>query len=206
MRACLFACLLLTACQPRAKPEPAPDLSSTAPPYLHPAIIHDLATWPSDTGDQVVAINLTDAQHSNRYFGEVQTETHDGVSTLVSYLPDEGQFSYQYVGRTDDNVHVLRIDEASGGSATFVSLMFVTFARDHGLAGEPEAGRLTLNRPRLLIRKLGELPLGDRYDGQLKVEGNRLFIGKDTGWFAQSGGTGGGGRAEDAWLLLDFDL
>ena len=49
-------------------------------------------------------------------------------------------------------------------------------------------------RERLLVSKLGQLALGDRWDGDLRVVGNTLTIGPDRGWFSVSGGTGGGGR------------
>lgn len=48
------------------------------------------------------------------------------------------------------------------------------------------------------MKKLGEIPLGDRWSGKLKVKGNKLFVGKDTGWFTVSGGAGGG------WLSYDL--
>ena len=38
--------------------------------------------------------------------------------------------------------------------------------------------------PRLLLKKLGEISLGDRWDGRISVDGNYLIMGKDTGWFA----------------------
>ena len=52
-----------------------------------------------------------------------------------------------------------------------------------GLNTEMARGEIQSNRPRLLLKKVGRIALGDRWKGELKVEGNRLYIGKDTGWF-----------------------
>ncbi len=52
-------------------------------------------------------------------------------------------------------------------------------------------------RPRLLLNKVGEIYLGDRWRGGLRVEGSTLFVGKDTGWFTTSGGTGGDWLSQD---------
>ena len=56
-----------------------------------------------------------------------------------------------------------------------------------GPAIEPASGlaqTMTFNRKRLVIKKLGEIGLGDRWDGILDVKGNEISIGKDTGFFS----------------------
>ena len=53
---------------------------------------------------------------------------------------------------------------------------------------------------------MGEIPLGDRWVGDLSVKGNSIFVGKDKGIFA---GTEKGGRLsvvpKDCWLEIDLD-
>jgi hypothetical protein len=178
--------------------------SFTRAPYIHPRIIQDLTSWMSDDGDQVVAINLPDAQDSNRYFGEVHVEKTNGEHPFVYVEGDKEQFGYQYVGRTEAGVHVLCTSDWGGGSGVFKNLMFVVFERDGDTLSHPDRPLVDLARDRLLVEKLGEISLGDRYAGRLEVTGNRLLIGKDTGWFSVSGGTGGSGRTEDVLLRLDL--
>lgn len=55
-----------------------------------------------------------------------------------------------------------------------------------GPAIEPASGptqTMTFPRKRLVMKKLGEIGLGDRWDGILDVKGNEISIGKDTGYF-----------------------
>jgi hypothetical protein len=178
--------------------------SFTQPPYIHPKIIQDLTTRLSDDGDQVVAINLLNAQGSNRYFGDVHVKEMTRDHPLVYVEGDKEQFGYQYVGKTKGGVHVLYTSNWGGGSGVFKSLMFVVFEYDRGTFSHADRPLIDLTRKRLLIKKLGETALSDRYDGRLKVVGDQLLIGKDTGWFSVSGGSGGGGHTEDVLLRLDF--
>ena len=178
--------------------------SFTRAPYIHPTIIQDLTSWLSDGGDQVVAINLLEAQNSNRYFGEVHVRKMAGEHPFVYVKGDKEQFGYQYVGKTESGVHVLYTSDWGGGSGVFKCLMFVVFERDRGTFTHPDRPLIDLGRERLLIKKLGETTLGGTYAGRLEITGNQLLIGKDTGWFSVSGGTGGGGPTQDVSLRLDI--
>lgn len=167
------------------------------PPHIHPAIIKDLSTWLSDTGDQVVAINLTDSQDSNRYFGDIQLREIAGKNPYVYFTKDRESFGYQYVGRTKDGVDVLYTSDSGGGSGVFKNLMLVMIESDKGVVFNEEESLITSTKERVVIRKLGKVSLGDRWAGELTIEGNELIIGKDEGWFSRSGGEGGGKFSKD---------
>jgi hypothetical protein len=190
-----------------ARPDPLAETkySFSRPPYIHPKIIQDLATWISDSGDQVVAVNLLESQGSNRYFADVKTRKLPGRHDLV-YVEEEektagvverSSFSYEYVGKTSSGIHVLRTSDWGGGSGVFVNLMLVELVADRALECDWEKLTISPGRRRLLVRKLAEIGLGDRWSGKLKVEGEKIFVGKDEGWFSKSGGKGGG------WLSYD---
>ena len=155
-------------------------------PYIHPKIIQDLHTWLSDGGDQVVAINLIDSQDSNRYSEEIKIRKIPGGHPFI-YTEDEenGMFGYQYIGKTSSGIYILYISENGGGSGVFKNLMLVTIEKDKGAYFDESSLKITNSRERLIIKKLGEISLGDRWNGDLKVEGNKLIIGKDVGWFSQ---------------------
>ncbi len=163
-------------------------------PFISPQIIEDLSTSIADQGDQIVAINLTDAQGSNRYGEETEVVKKPGRNPYVRFQlkgedgGDGTEFGYEYVGRTTSGVDVLRTSSWTGGSGRFENLLIVRLERDAGGGSLDDGGNkietLTFKKQRTLIRKLGEISLGDRWDGQLKVIGNDIAIGKNTGWFS----------------------
>jgi len=174
-------------------------------PFISPRIIQDLSSWISDHGDQVVAINVLESQDSNRYFGDALVRNIPGQNPYVYHetaTVEDGEtnhteFGYHFIGRTSSGVYVLVTSDWGGGSGVFRNLLLVTFECDQSIKCDWEKGVVQSDGKRLLIKKRGEIPLGDRWDGELKVNGNSILVGKDTGWFTVSGGTGGG------WMSYD---
>ena len=203
VRGIVGALFILTACTARADESnfdvPAVDApySFVRAPFVHPRIVKDLSTWLSDAGDQVVAVNLVDSQRSNRYFGAVGVVEAEGKCPYVYWDdPEEAsvRFGYRYVGMTDSGVHVLFTSDIGGGSGRFVNLMLFTIEFDNGIVCCDWDRQTTIkaDKKRIIMRKLGEIGLGDRWSGELRITGNDLHVGRDEGWFTESGGTGGG--------------
>jgi len=176
-------------------------------PFIHPRIIQEFASpFPLDSGDQVVAINLLDSQDSDRFFGDIKIEPIEDENPLVCFLEKEGygdaakpkgEFCYQYIGETSSGLHVVFASDWYGGSGVFRDLVLVKFEEDQSFSFDWDNLMMRKNYNRLLIKKMGLIPLGDRYSGELAVDGNDILIGEDNGWFSVSGGTGGG------WLSYD---
>jgi uncharacterized protein YecT (DUF1311 family) len=163
-------------------------------PFVSPHIIEDLTTGISDEGDQVLGVCVSDSQGSDRYSGDVNVDTKSEPTPFVSYeTPVDGeppeQFGYRHVGRTTSGVDVLLVrSSGGGGTGAFPSLLLVTM-RPEETGMSPRSGgsgdqTLTFRRKRLVIRKLGQIPLGDRWSGALSVTGNELHVGKDQGFFS----------------------
>lgn len=185
-----------------------PDLpySFSKPPYIHPKVVQDLTTWVSDCGDQVAAINLLESQNSNRYFGEVKVRELEGEAPYVYVNDGREEFGYQHVGTTTSGVDVLYTSYSGGGSGIFVNLLLVRWEEDMGIDCDWDNLAVRPERRRLLIRKVGEIALGDRWDGVLEVRGDDLLVGKDVGWFSV-GGAGGGDLSYDRRdRVLKIDL
>jgi hypothetical protein len=155
-------------------------------PFIPPSIVQDLSTWLSDGGDQVVAINLSDSVNSNRYSSEIKADG-SGKGNPYVFTKDCthepcSEFGYVLIGKTTSGLFVLSTeDSGGGGSGRFRNLMLVSLERDHGLTYDERKNVLRPERERWLIKKWGEVPLGDRYVGNVTVSGNTIHIEKDHG-------------------------
>ncbi len=50
------------------------------------------------------------------------------------------------------------------------------YEKDYGIKFDDKNSLISVGKPRLLIRKLGEIALGDEWTGALSVDGNNLSI------------------------------
>ena len=215
---CWCLVLALTGCQtpqPAYATIPTRDFacSFSKAPVINPRIIQALSTWISDTGDQVVAINVLEAQNCNRYAGEfkaAEIKGHNPWVYIQSTSIESGEtnlttFGYRCIGQTDSGIYVLETSDSEGGSGSFRSLLLVKFEYDHSISCDWDKSVVQAGKNRLLIKKVGEIALGDRWDGAMSVKGNSILVGKDKGIFA---GTEKGGRLseipKDRWLKIDL--
>lgn len=137
-------------------------------PYINPKVIEDLISFLSDGGDQVLSIDLTGAEAAkNKWENECDRE----------------YFFYDYIGQSDD-IHVLKTTACGGGSGVFIDILMITFERDYGMSVDWGRRKILQNKERFLIKKHVEFGLGDRWMGDLKLEGNQLYIGPDEGILA----------------------
>jgi len=132
--------------------------------YINPKILTDLIGWISDSGDQVTSINIPKSNKSNRYYGEITISKPDSGFPIVQSRNDESTDSYQYVGCSFSGVHILRTWSNTGGTGVFCDILLVTISNDKAISYEK--GR-TVKNDRLVIKKIGSLTLGDRYEGNI---------------------------------------
>ena len=173
-------------------------------PFVHPKIVNDLVGSLSDSGDQVVAINLLDSQDSNRYFGEIavtpqldptqpsgpsvySVDGEENADKTLGELWGRSWYAYRYVGSTPRGLDVVHAKRSGGGSGIFNEVVFTRTEMDRGvdypLLREVES-RTAAARPevrdRELIRFVGKIPLGDRWLGTVEVVGNDVVVrGRD---------------------------
>lgn len=77
---------------------------------------------------------------------------------------------YVYLGRLANGTHVLLTTYSGGGSGIFTNLLLVNFTIHTQYTDD---GR----QDRILVMNAGEITLGDRYDGKIKVEPKSITIG-----------------------------
>jgi len=83
-----------------------------------------MISWISDSGDQTVAINLEDSQGSNKYnFYKGLSASIENKNLWVKIEHEDGFFSYDFHGVSDNGIMVLGTAENGGGSGVFQQLM-----------------------------------------------------------------------------------
>jgi hypothetical protein len=153
---------------------------------IHPKIIEDLQESHAVTGEQVVAVNLSDSQDSNRYFGEIKIRSIENSKyPYVYYENGKASFGYYYIGTSSSGIHVLQTSECGGGSGIFMNLMFLVLETDESIKYDYDQDILDKRR-RVNLKTIGLLALGGRYDGQITLNDGILKIGKDVGRLADN--------------------
>lgn len=148
--------------------------SFVRPEYVNPLILADLSGWMSDSGDQVVAIDLLGANKSNRYYADEIIERPGSSFPLISARRGKLSFSYRYLGCSISGMHLVTTFDSGGGSGVFCNIMLVTLSSEPSI----DAGRKGVSkRKRLVIKKIGQIPLGDRYSGKVSYRAGVLTIG-----------------------------
>lgn len=92
---------------------------------INPRILEDLVGWISDSGDQIVSINIAESNSSNRYHGTVTYKKNDSEFPIVTSSHPEGSFSYRYLGCSFSGVHLIETWDNGGGSGVFCTLFWL---------------------------------------------------------------------------------
>lgn len=154
--------------------------------FIHPLILRELLGWLSDADETVAAVNLTAANRSNRFFGDFTTSRHDDGTPFVRWRHERESFTYTHIATSPSGIEMVRCSDWGGGSGVFgnVGLFYLEQDRaveyDRSSRDEPKR---VLTRERAIIKTLGSIPLGDRYDGDITYSKGVLSVGPDVGWF-----------------------
>ena len=154
---------------------------------IHPKIIQDFMTWLSDTGDQVVAINLEDSQGANRYCCDDDVTirvTADGKTFAKAERNGGGWIAYIFHGRTSDGLYFLEVNESGGGSGIFGTLLILKiteefYFKQHTVQNfakyiNPKIDKS--QKKRLHLNKVGTVLLGDRQAHKIQIINDALVI------------------------------
>lgn len=191
-------------------------------PFVHPKIVGDLVGLLSDTGNQVVAIDLLDSQARNRYRGDISVASLNDppvpswpwVGALEGERPPresprrQAGHAYRYVGSTPSGLDILHLRSSAGGVALGNHLLFVRIEADYGVDYEVSAassgGQQAVEpefRQRELIHLVGRIQLGDRWFGTVEVVGNDVVArGRNVDERCDAGGA----SRMEAWEFRRF--
>ncbi len=88
-----------------------------------------------------------------------------------SSFPDE--FTYQYMGQTKNGFYILETWDRGGGSGVFENLIILSVAKDTALEDLDSTVKHT---ERILLKKLGQVGLGDRSYSNVKIDADRVIV------------------------------
>lgn len=131
---------------------------------IHPACVRMLGIELQNTLPSVAAV---DVEGCTRNASAAMTQEAEWVRIE---LEGGGYFEYRHVGVSRSGIHVLETRESGGGTGVFMDLLFVRLTVDALVGGE--------RRQRVILTRLGGFVLGDRDDGVVRLDGDRLTIGR----------------------------
>ncbi|WP_157198228.1 hypothetical protein [Methylomonas sp. DH-1] len=144
---------------------------------INPLLLKDLVGWVSDTGRQIVSIDISGSNSSNRYLGEILVREFEGKRFVeVEEVESREVFGYEYLGTSESGIHVVHAYHQTTGSATFNWVLLLQIEESSVLEYEDSNPK----KERTPILKLvGRLSLGDRYNGKVSMERGTIRISKD---------------------------
>jgi hypothetical protein len=130
--------------------------SFTRPEYIHPRIVEELQGYMSDRYHTVISVDLTAANHSNRFFGAFETEIRNG-EMWIGHSSNNSFFRYNHIAVSASGIHIVQTADWGGGSGVFCRLLFLVLQKDIGLVQD---GYEVSSKERVLLKILGSLSLG----------------------------------------------
>jgi hypothetical protein len=155
--------------------------SFSKPEFIYPEIVEELDGWISDGLPVYAAVDLEGAMRSNRFFLPPENRKNPGSDGWV-WVERKSEFScdsnpyygYKFIGVTPSGTHIIQTASSGGGTGIFCSVLFMRFQADEVLTSTLDK---TTTRTRILLRCIGQRPLGNRYYGEVTYADGLLTIG-----------------------------
>jgi hypothetical protein len=124
----------------------------------------------ADSGSIWVTVDLLAATGSNLYFDDI---TQDGAwisQAKAAQKGSEGGTAYKYIGATENGLLVALAAWSGGGSGDFMTLHILDIAPARAFDLD---GKLY---QRINLTSLRNVPLGDRWDGEVSISKNSIIV------------------------------
>jgi hypothetical protein len=142
--------------------------------WVHPKIVKEFMPYLSDHENPlVVSIDLGAAAGTNRYFGAVKLIGPEHPSWESEEKEEKESFSYRWIGKLKNGMHVLQTEEWGGGSGTFMSVAVFELREATAVGEDGKPYRQLL----LTIKRVHGL--GDRVTPTFKINGNEVSVHVD---------------------------
>ncbi|WP_290920443.1 hypothetical protein [Halodesulfovibrio sp.] len=139
--------------------------------FINPKIVEEMQGPLSDSGSQILSINVHNANISNQFFSEVHVRTTEAMP-YVYYKDGDSEFGYIYVGATTGGINIVHTLSFGSGSGVFHTLLFFVFTKTESMTFGLEVR--PVEQPTLTL--IGSLPLGDRFAGTINLENDVLKV------------------------------
>ena len=144
---------------------------------IHPGLVQEFSSWISDTElPTTISVDVA-APHRNEYMeSDVRAASGKRVCLdsrdIATDQKDGGWFCYEWLGKLNNGLHVLKTADGGQFGGIFLNLFFVRFDKGEGYTQEGE------KRERLLMTIARTFVLGDRDDGEIEVQADKVIVGK----------------------------
>jgi predicted RNA-binding protein with TRAM domain len=152
-----------------------------------PEIFRDMGDGDmADSQSIRVSVDVKAAIGSNLYYDEVKP---DGVGWLAQRPPGGRtplgieEYAYRYIGATANGLLVVITATSTGGSGDFFTLHILDLAAAKAFTSDGEV------YDRINVTSLREVPLGDRWDGTARIDGNTIIVTTTRSGPADNSGT-----------------
>lgn len=142
--------------------------------WINPLGIKLMLPWFSDKMASTTAIDVGATMPDTNQFIAKYEFANGGfvrVNLKCEQTKEEGFFDYRHIGRLANGMHVLEVRDNGGGTGVYCDLLLVRFAlvpryEDDGTV-----------KQRLTLQLEGNFVLGDRFQGNIRIDGNKIMIG-----------------------------
>lgn len=118
-----------------------------------------------------MTLDLKAAVGSNLYFDDIKQNGHWFSQKKANAKPDpEEETGYEYYGATANGLLVALSSYSGGGTGVFMTLHILDLAQARGYDLEGKV------YDRINLTNIRSIALGDRWDGEIKIEKNLIRV------------------------------
>lgn len=137
---------------------------------LHPGALNELGISLADSAPVDVAVDVDGVQASNKYSCRPVVRDHFVDCNDDEVLGKGGSFSYVYLGVTPGKTYAFETYFSGGGTGIYMNVLLVRF--------ENQAMRRDDKiEHRWVMKRVGDITLGDRATGTVTLTGSTLTLG-----------------------------